>query len=165
VPFALAGPGGVSELGVGVGQPAHDGVQEGRLVRLDEQEVVRAEVLADLPGGFPLPVQRVGRDDHAVQVQSFQHGEEFRDLVRLRVCLALGHDAALGDVIGGQQVNLAAVGADAPRAVLPSAAACGSRPGTPGCRATASARRCSRSCRATSGSSPGAAGGMTSRKP
>ena len=79
---------------------------------LDEQQVVRAEVLADLPGGFPLPVQRVGRDDHAVKVQSFQHRDESGDLVRLRVYFPLGHGAALGDVEGGQQVDLAAVGAD-----------------------------------------------------
>jgi hypothetical protein len=37
VTFALVGPGGVCEFGVGAGELGGDGVQEGRLVRLDEQ--------------------------------------------------------------------------------------------------------------------------------
>jgi hypothetical protein len=36
VAFALVSPGGGRELRVGAGQPADDGAQEGRLVRLDD---------------------------------------------------------------------------------------------------------------------------------
>ncbi len=79
---------------------------------LDEQEVVGAEVLGDHAGGLPLAVQGIGRDHHALKVQFFQHGTEFRDLVRLRVHFPLGHGAALGDVERGQEVHLAAVRAD-----------------------------------------------------
>jgi hypothetical protein len=80
--FPLLSPGG-SDLLVGSGQLTHDGLQEGRLVCL-EQDAVGAELLADLAGGLPLAVQGVGRDDDAVQVQPFQRGEELSQALSAR---------------------------------------------------------------------------------
>ena len=57
-------------------------------------------------------VEGAGGEDHARRVQAFQGGGEFGDLAGLGVHLALGHGAALGDVVRGQEMDLAAVVAD-----------------------------------------------------
>ena len=119
-----------------------------RLVRLDEHQVVRVLVLAEVPGGFPLGVQSVRGDQHVGQVQALDARGQFGDLVRLRAHFPLGHRAALGrhgrPTAGAPGCRRART---APRTVLPSAAACCSRPGHGGLPGCAAARRCSRSCR------------------
>jgi hypothetical protein len=54
VPFALFGPGCAEESGVGAGQGLRDRLQQGRLVALDDHQVVRVLVFDQVAGCFGL---------------------------------------------------------------------------------------------------------------
>ena len=112
VPFALFGPGGVREAGVGAGQGFRDGLQQGRLVALDDHQVVRVLVLDQVAGGFGLGVQRVQGHNGAGQVQVRDGRGQFRDFVGLGADFPLGAHAPRGHVEHGQQMDLAAISAD-----------------------------------------------------
>ena len=112
VPCALFGPGGVREAGVGAGQGLGCGLQQGRLVALDDHQIVRVLIPGQVAGGFRLGVQCVQRDYLPGEVQVRDRRGQFRDLVGLGVDFPLGAHAPRGHVQHRQQVDLAAISAD-----------------------------------------------------
>src|SRR4029453_12935819 len=116
---AVAGP--VQDGDVVPGQ-ALAAVQERGLVGLNDQQVVGLLSGDQEGGGVGVGVQRVGGDHGAGQLQVGQQRLEAGDLTRGAVDVALGEDGAGGVVHRGEQVDLAAVVALAPRSVLPSTA-------------------------------------------
>ena len=112
VPFALFGPGGCREVRVRAGQGLHGGLQQRRLVGLDDHQVVRVLVLDQVAGGFRLRMQGVQGDHLPGEVQVRDGGGQLRNLIGLGVYLPLGAHRPGGHVENRQQVHLAAIAAD-----------------------------------------------------
>ena len=119
---------------------------------LDGHHVVAVLVFGDAAGGLGLGVQGIQGQDRAGQVQSGGDVLQLGDLIGFRIDLALGAGASGSDVEDGQQVHLAAVGADGAAHGLAVRGHLGQQPGR-GLPAFA-ARRCSRSRTVISGSGP-----------
>jgi hypothetical protein len=84
--------------------------QQGGLVGLDREQVVRVLVGHQELGRVGVGVQRVGGDHRAGQVEAGQQRPHARDFAGGAVDLALGQDRAGGVVHRGEQVDPAAVG-------------------------------------------------------
>ncbi len=134
------------------GQGRADRIEQGRLVALDDHQVVAVLSFGDAAGGLRLGVQGIQGQDRPGQVQPGGDVLQLRNLICLGIDLPLGTGVPAGHVEDGQQVHLAAVRPDGARMVLPSAAAWGSSPA--GAGPALAARRCSRSCTMTCGSGP-----------
>jgi hypothetical protein len=118
-------------------------VQQGRLVGLDDQQVVGLLVGDQELGGLRVGLERVGGDHHIGQVEVDQQWLQAGDFAGGAVDPALGQHRAAGVVHTGQQVDLAAVAAGAAQGLavhgqrprpprwLPSAVAVG-EPGADG---------------------------------
>jgi hypothetical protein len=90
------------------GQPGA-AVQQGGLVGLDNQQVVRLFLGDQELGGVGVGVQGIGGDHHPGKVQVVQQRPQRGDLTGSAVDLALGQHGAGGQVHRGQQVDLAAL--------------------------------------------------------
>src|SRR6266849_543913 len=112
VSFAFFSPGSAGEAAVRAGQGGGGGLQKGRLVALDDHQVVRFLVPGQVAGGFRLRMQGVQGDHLADEVQVRDDGGQLRDLVGLGVYLPLGAHHPGSHVEDRQQVHLAAITAD-----------------------------------------------------
>jgi hypothetical protein len=88
-------------------------LEQGGLVGLDGQQVVRPLGDHEELGGVAVGLQRIGRDHRIGQVQVGQQWLEAGDLARCAVDLALGNHRTGGVVHRGEQVDLPAVAAGA----------------------------------------------------
>ena len=106
---------------------------------LDDHQVVAVLVFGDAAGGLGLGVQGIQGQDRAGQVQSGGDVLQLGDLIGFRIDLALGAGASGSDVEDGQQVHLAAVGADGAAHGLAVRGHLGQQPGRgrPGLRGAA----------------------------
>jgi hypothetical protein len=88
-------------------------LEQGGLVGLDGQQVVRPLGTHEELGSVAVRLQRIGRDHRIGQVQVGQQRLEPGDLARCAVDLALGNHRTGGAVHRGEQVDLPAVAAGA----------------------------------------------------
>jgi hypothetical protein len=89
--------------------------EQGGLVGLDGQQVVRPLGDHEELGGVTVRLQRIGRDHRVGEIQVGQQWPEPGDLARRAVDLALGNHHTGGVVHHGEQVDLPAVAAGAPQ--------------------------------------------------
>src|SRR4051812_13077965 len=82
------------EVGVGAGQQAGDGGVQGRLVALNDEQVVGVLVFGEVAGGLDLGVQGVQGHDLPGQVKVGDGGRQFGNLVGLGRNLALRESGA-----------------------------------------------------------------------
>ena len=88
-------------------------LEQGGLVGLDGQQVVRPLGDHEELGSVAVRLQRIGCDHRIGHVQVGQQRLEPGDLVRCAVDLALGNTARVAVVHRGEQVDLPAVAAGA----------------------------------------------------